>query len=214
MKRIIYIAVILMGILPFFGKELQSSCFAQSMSIEDAWDKADETGFYGKYRCPECGQIFEGNDQALLQTELDDHISEEHTNNDDSGSNDDDNDPFFGSTEDSGYNPGYNVINIENAAQVAQKMGIDSKQDFLNYYNWYNYGYVSDKVVLLSDFFNFIWNKYGATPFYDIYTAVNYYDKYFIFYKSQTSGNYHYYGIYQYYSIQDSAPYECIYVFE
>lgn len=206
MKRIIYIAVILMGILPFFGKELQSSCFAQSMSSESLWDKADETGQYSKAWCKYCGETFEGNDidevESMLNYHLfDEHFDEEIGENNDNEENNDGNDNNNNSGNSGGSNGNgnsgnyyTNVIDVEYAATIAQQIGLDSKNSFLNNYYCYGNGYLFGKTAYLSDFINFIIRKYGAMPIYSPST-LNYYNKYFIIANEYISGNYRYYRI-------------------
>ena len=210
MKRIIYIAVILMGILPFFGKELQSSCFAQSMSSESLWDKADETGEYSKAWCKYCGETFEGNDIDEVESMLNSHLFDEHfdeeigENNDNEenndGNSDNNNDDSSGSDNSGSNNNGNsgnyytNVIDVEYAATIAQQIGLDSKNSFLNNYYCYGNGYLFGKTAYLSDFINFIMRKYGAMLI-NSPSTLNYYNKYFIFAPNNISGYYRYYKI-------------------
>ena len=221
MKRIIYIAVILMGILPFFGKELQSSCFAQSMSSESLWDKADETGEYSKAWCKYCGETFEGNDIDEVESMLNSHLFDEHfdeeigENNDNEENNDgnsDNNNNSGGSNNNGNSGDNYtNVINIEDAATIAQQIGLDYKNNFLYNYRRYGNGYVYDKFVSLSNFINFIINKYGAIDINNP-SSINNYSKYFIITLNYTSGNYRFYRIITNYS-NVSNPYYGIYAF-
>lgn len=200
MKRIIYIAVILMGILPFFGKELQSSCFAQSMSSESLWGNADETGQYSKAWCKYCGETFEGNDIDEVESMLNYHLFDEHfdeqigENND--GNSDNNNDDSSGSDNSGSNNNGNytNVIDVEYAATIAQQIGLDSKNSFLNNYYCYGNEYLFGKTAYLSDFINFIIRKYGAMPI-NSPSTLNYYNKYFIIVNEHISGNYRYYRI-------------------
>lgn len=220
MKKNLFIAVIFMAILPYFGKGFQSSCFAQSMASESLWDKADETGYYGRYSCDYCGEVFEGNDQDELDTELGNHIWEEHYeeltgdySDDDSYDNDEPNpSPTPGE-----YNDSYiDVINIEYAADVAQWTGIDNKQNFLNKYNSYSGKYVSGNIISLSNFINFIQAQYGAQRIYNLDTVTNnnYNYDYFVLYKFNDSGSFHYFHILTMYDyIDPTKSYEYIFIF-
>lgn len=214
-----------MTILPFFGKELQSSCFAQNMATEGLWDMADETGYYGVYRCIYCDKVFEGNNQSELELELDRHIDEEHSseddndndnNNEDSSDNDEEivtpPSPEEGGSNNESY---IKVIDINIAAEIAQMIGLDNADDFLYYYHLYNRFPLDPNcrnIVLLSDLIGFITYKYNARYVeIDNLSEIYYYDKFFMFSKYYKSGNYYYYRIYtkNYYT----TPYEYIYVF-
>lgn len=51
MKRIIFMALLMLTILPLFDQQGQSSCHAQNMATDSLWHLADKTGKYYEESC-------------------------------------------------------------------------------------------------------------------------------------------------------------------
>lgn len=235
MKRFFIIIIWIFVALPILNCCGLSSCYAQQMAAESIWHRADETGYYSMERCPYCNLFIDGKSPEEKRKKMENHIWVQHFNetDDNTGSNDGNNgddgdysDPYNNSNHNyndnsnennNGNNSSYNyksVINIYDAARLAEQIGIDDKNHFLDRYYCYGYGYINPNTVSLRNLIDFIQRIYRARI--GSYDEIEYsLTEYFAFAKSYVVGSLYYYSIHTRYNPKrDYDDYEYIYVFQ
>lgn len=213
MKRVLFTALLMLTFLPLFDQQGQSSCRAQNMATESLWHLADKTGFYGKERCDYCDVFISGESEEELEVNMMEHIMDKHLKESSEGDGNENN-------NDTDENPNKNnsssvthidIVNIEEAAQSAYNIGIDSKQEFLNNYYCYGNGYLFSNYVTVGNLANFICNRYRAYSVADIRSTNG--GSFFALRKCHINESYDYFIIYTNSNCSYMEDYDYVYVF-